>query len=465
MTAESVEKTINEAILVVDDDAEMGALLKDIIEKEGFEIEVVAGGRAAIERIKDKEFAAIITDIKMPDVDGMLVLSFARKHRPETAVILITAFGTIDLAVEAMRIGAFHFVTKPFKMKEILAIVRKAVEHNLLKRENILLRKEVVERYRFGNIIGKSPAMRRVYDLITRVAATASNVLILGESGTGKELVAKAVHYNGPRRDKAFIPINCAAIPDGLLESELFGHVKGAFTGAIASHRGMFIEAQSGTLFLDEIAEMGLGLQAKILRVLEDKEVRPVGGAEAKHIDARIIAATQRNLREQIDKGLFREDLYYRLNVIPIQIAPLRERTEDIPLLAEHFLKKYAAEVNSTVKSFSKDSMAKLISHQWKGNVRELENLIERAVVLATSEIIGYDDLPFEQASSGKSTLVEKAISDNMTLEELEDIYIREVLRKTGGKKELAAKILGINRRTLYRKENKLFNKKEAGSV
>jgi len=458
-TAEN--KNGGENILVVDDDAEMGALLKDILEKEGYSVEVEVSGREAKERIRENDYAVVITDIKMPDVDGMEVLNFARITRPECAVILITAFGTIDLAVEAMRTGAFHFVTKPFKMKEILAIVRKSTEHYQLKRENILLRKEIHERYRFGSIIGKSPAMRRVYDLITRVAATTSNVIILGESGTGKELVAKAVHYNGPRKDKPFIPINCAAIPDGLLESELFGHVKGAFTGAITSHRGMFVEAQDGTIFLDEIAEMGLGLQAKILRVIEDKQVRPVGGSEAHRIDARIITATQTNLRDEVEKGNFREDLYYRLNVIPIQLPPLSKRKEDIPLLAEHFLKKYSQELKSPSKSYSKKAMAKIIAHPWKGNVRELENLIERALVLSTSKVIGPDDLPFEPSLRSPS-IIEKALEENLTLDQIEELYIREILEKTGGKKEDAAKILGINRRTLYRKEHKIFPKKHA---
>jgi len=452
-----------ESILVVDDDVEMGALLKDILEKENYNVEVVASGKAAVKAVEENDYAVIITDIKMPEVDGMEVLDFARQYRPESAVILITAFGTIDLAVEAMRGGAFHFITKPFKMKEILAIVRKAIEHNQLKRENILLKKEVREKYRFGSIIGKSPAMRRLYDLITRVAATTSNVLILGGSGTGKEMVAKAVHYNGPRKEKPFIPINCAAIPDGLLESELFGHVKGAFTGAIASHRGMFLEAQGGTIFLDEIAEMGLGLQAKILRVIEDKEVRPVGGVEARLIDARVIAATQKNLRDEITKGNFREYLYYRLNVIPIHLPPLSERVEDIPLLCEHFLKKYSEQMNDTNKSFSKEALAKLMSHPWKGNVRELENLIERALVLSVGDVMGPDDLPFEPTTQSPD-MVRGALDKDMTLDQLERIYIKEVLKKTGGKKEQAAKILGINRRTLYRKESKIYPDKEASS-
>ena len=447
-----------EGILVVDDDAEMGYLLKDVLDKEGYEIEVVCSGHDAKERILEEDYAVIISDIKMPEINGIEVLDFVRRNRPESAVILITAFGTIDLAVEAMRKGAFHFLTKPFKMKEIGAIVRKAVEHNQLKRENILLRKEVHERYRFGNIIGKSAAMRRVYDLITRVAPTTSNVLIIGESGTGKELVAKAIHYNSPRKEKAFLPINCAAIPEGLLESELFGHVKGAFTGAIASHRGMFLEATGGTILLDEIAEMTLGLQAKILRVIEDKEVRAVGESEGRQVDVRIIAATQRNLREEIAKGKFREDLYYRLNVIPIQLPPLKERIEDIPLLAEFFLKKYAQEVNSPAKFFSKEAMARLMTHTWNGNVRELENLIERALVLTGSEVIGAENLPIEP-TVGIPRVIDKALEENFTLDQLEGMYIDEVLKKTGGKKELAAKILGINRRTLYRKENKVNGK------
>lgn len=446
----------NEHVLIVDDDVEMGNLLKDFLLKGGFSADSVVSGKDAIEKISEFDYSVVITDIKMPDMDGMTVLKKVRELRPDIAVIMITAFGTIDLAVEAMRAGAFHFVTKPFRMKEILAIVRKAIEHQGLKRENILLRREVESKYRFGNIIGKSPAMRRIFELISRVAATTSNVLVLGESGTGKELVAKAIHYNGPRKDKPFLPINCAAIPEGLLESELFGHVKGAFTGAVSYRRGLFLEANNGTVFLDEIAEMGPTLQAKILRVLEDKEVRHVGGSEAEKVDVRIIAATQRDLREEIAEGRFREDLYYRLNVIPIHLPPLRERKEDIPLLAQHFLEKYAPTVNPEVKGFSNKAMAALIEHPWKGNVRELENLIERALVHASKSIIDVEDLHFEP-SFDVPKLVQMALEKEMTLEELEERYIREILKKTGGHKEKAAKILGINRRTLYRKESK-FN-------
>lgn len=446
----------NEHVLIVDDDVEMGNLLKDFLLKGGFSADSVVSGKDAIEKISEFDYSVVITDIKMPDMDGMTVLKKVRELRPDIAVIMITAFGTIDLAVEAMRAGAFHFVTKPFRMKEILAIVRKAIEHQGLKRENILLRREVESKYRFGNIIGKSPAMRRIFELISRVAATTSNVLVLGESGTGKELVAKAIHYNGPRKDKPFLPINCAAIPEGLLESELFGHVKGAFTGAVSYRRGLFLEANNGTVFLDEIAEMGPTLQAKILRVLEDKEVRHVGGSEAEKVDVRIIAATQRDLREEIAEGRFREDLYYRLNVIPIHLPPLRERKEDIPLLAQHFLEKYAPTVNPEVKGFSNKAMAALIEHPWKGNVRELENLIERALVHASKPIIDVEDLHFEPSFDAPK-LVQMALEKEMTLEELEERYIREILKKTGGHKEKAAKILGINRRTLYRKESK-FN-------
>lgn len=447
----------NEHVLIVDDDVEMGNLLKDFLIKGGYNAESVVSGKEAIEKIAEFDYSVVISDIKMPDMDGMTVLKKVRELRPDIAVIMITAFGTIDLAVEAMRAGAFHFVTKPFRMKEILAIVRKAIEHQGLKRENILLRREVEGKYRFGNIIGKSPAMRRIFELISRVAATTSNVLVLGESGTGKELVAKAIHYNGPRKDKPFLPINCAAIPEGLLESELFGHVKGAFTGAVSYRRGLFLEANNGTVFLDEIAEMGPTLQAKILRVLEDKEVRHVGSSEAEKVDVRIIAATQRDLREEIAEGRFREDLYYRLNVIPIHLPPLRERKEDIPLLAQHFLEKYAPSVNPEVKGFSNKAMAALIEHPWKGNVRELENLIERALVHASKPIIDIEDLHFEPSFDAPK-LVQMALEKEMTLEELEACYIKEILKKTGGHKEKAAKILGINRRTLYRKESKFVS-------
>lgn len=441
-------------LLVVDDDAEMRALLNDFLVNEGFTVKTANDGKAAINLVTETEYDLVITDLQMAGVSGMDLLRAAKEIRPELPVIMITAFGTIDLAVEAMRKGAYHFVTKPFKMKQVLAIIDKGLEHQNLKRENIQLRKEVEKKYGFGNMIGKSPAMKEVYDLIERVAQTTSNVLILGESGTGKELVARAVHYNSARKNKPFIPINCSAIPEGLLESELFGHTKGAFTGAIMSKKGLFMEAQTGTLFLDEIGDMSMSLQAKLLRVIQDKCVRPVGGTDVKIIDARIITASNKDLKQRVEDGTFRDDLYYRLSVIPISLPPLRARTEDIPLLAEHFLKKFIAEINPDVKGFSKEALKALMRHPWRGNVRELENVIERAVVLARKEILDTDDMPFS-TDAHEDDLVINAAKGHMTLKELELQYISKILSETNGNKNKAAAILGVNRRTLYRKGEK----------
>jgi DNA-binding NtrC family response regulator len=439
------------AVLIVDDDAEMRGLVSDVLAREGYRPSVAESGEAALAALADAEYDLVLTDLKMGGMDGLELLSRVRELRPDIAVILITAFGSIDLAIEAMRRGAANFIVKPVKMKELLVSVEKAIEEREMRAENRLLRREVEGRYRFGNIIGKSKAMRDVFALIERVAQGTSNVLILGESGTGKELVAKALHYNGPRKDRPFVAVNCSAIPEGLLESELFGHVKGAFTGAVVSKKGLFVEANGGTIFLDEIGEMSLALQAKLLRVLQDKQVRPVGGNTGIDIDCRIITATNRDLEQAIREGRFREDLFYRLSVIPVRLPSLRERPEDIPILIDHFLDKFAKDLGGPRKVLSPKATEVLMKYPWLGNVRELENVIERLVVLTPTQNVDVSDLPAHLKQDDRRWATDR-FRELPTLRDLEEQYIKYVLEHVGGQKEKAAKILGINRRTLYRK-------------
>jgi len=449
-------------IIVVDDDKEMRSLLNDFLTGQGYAVypytnaidalkDLSPQGRLEIES-PDGDIDVIISDIKMPQMDGLEFTTQVQKLRPEIPVILITAFGSIETAIEAMRLGAFHYVVKPFKLVEMSVNVDRAFEHRKLQKDNSALRKEIKKSWKFGSIIGKSAQMKAVFDLVARVSQATANVLITGESGTGKEVVAKAIHDSGPRAHKPFIAINCTAIPENLLESELFGHAKGSFTGAINRKRGLFEEAEGGTLFLDEIGDMNVSLQSKLLRVIQERKVRAVGENIAHDVDVRIIAATHKDLKSAIREGLFREDLFYRLSVIPIVIPPLRHRREDIPILAEHFLKRFAATSESKVTGFTKRAMQKLMSMRWEGNVRELESVVERAVVLSTSPLIDEVQLPNIETMTPDQFFSESS-SDFPTIEQLEKRYIQVVLEKTGGKKDKAAQILGINRRTLYRKE------------
>jgi DNA-binding NtrC family response regulator len=366
----------------------------------------------------------------------------------------MTAFGSIDSAVEAMRVGAFDYVTKPFEPEAVLLTIERAIERRALEEENRRLRRAVDQTSSFGDLIGESPAMREIFALIRKVAHGRSSVLITGESGTGKEVVARTLHYHGSRADKPFVPINCTAIPEGLLESELFGHVRGAFTGAHSSKRGLFEKANGGTLFLDEIGDMGLGLQSKLLRVLQDGEIRPVGGTEPTRVDVRIVAASNKDLQGAMEAEGFREDLFYRLNVIPIYIPPLRERPEDIPPLVEAFLRKHS---DGRRYSITPAAIDRLKERSWKGNARELENVLERALALSDVDELDVDDLPFgstgsSQESSGTDAALHCAARDRLSLRELEERYVDEVLGLTDGNKVQAAKILGIDRKTLYRR-------------
>ena len=449
-------------ILVIDDDNEMRSMVGDFLRSEGHHVSEEPLAIRALAKFKAGEFEGdadvravdcIITDLNMPEMTGIEFTKQFRQLNPHVPIILITAFGSIETAIEAIRQGAFDYTTKPFKLNEMSVTVARALQFRDLYLDNSRLQQEVEKNHSFAKIIGRSHGMREVFDLIKRVAPATANVLISGESGTGKERVARAIHDEGPRRNKSFVAINCTAIPETLLESELFGHAKGSFTGAIGRKRGLFEEADGGTIFLDEIGDMNLQLQSKLLRVIQEKKIRAVGDNVDRDVDVRIIAATHKDLKQAIRNGSFREDLYYRLSVIPIVIPPLRHRREDIPLLAEHFLKKYATENGSRVKSFSASAMATLASLPWEGNVRELENVIERAVVLATGELIDAKDLPTSSAGDVESFFASTQNGTLPTLDEIEKRYMRFVLDKTGGKKEKAAQILGVNRRTLYRKE------------
>ena len=462
MTDRSEKRQFKARIAVVDDDREMRSMVEDFLSNEGYEVHSFANARLALEALSpggplsleqaQGDIDVIISDIKMPEIDGLEFTNRLQTLRPEIPVILITAFGSIETAIEAMKRGAFHYVVKPFKLAEMSVNLDRALEYRKLQRDNSALRQEVKRSWSMGGIVGKSQQMRAVYDLVARVSQATANILITGESGTGKEMVARAIHDSGPRARKPFVAINCTAIPETLLESELFGHAKGSFTGAIQRKRGLFEEAEGGTLFLDEIGDMNVQLQSKLLRVIQERKVRAVGENVARDVDVRIIAATHKDLKAAIKEGRFREDLYYRLSVIPIVIPPLRHRKEDIPLLAEHFLKKYAATNAVKVKGFTKRAMNKLVELKWDGNVRELENIVERAVVLATSSLIDEADIPTPDSSSAEE-FFGSATGDFPTLDQLEMRYMKLVLEKTGGRKDKAAQILGINRRTLYRKE------------
>lgn len=443
---------LEKKIAVIDDDVEMAKIVEDILKEQGYTVSRFTSASEALVAFKKSPPQVVITDLHMKDINGMMLLKKIQEDFPSTVSIMMTAFGSIESAIEAMKLGAYHYIVKPFNMEELVLLVKRAMEKVQLQTENTFLKKELKKEFSIESVIGKSQPMMELFDLVKRVAPATANVLISGESGTGKEVVARAIHNLGPRSKKSFVAINCTAIPEQLLESELFGHVRGSFTGAIADKKGLFEEANGGTLFLDEIGDLSLALQAKLLRVLQDKEIRPVGGSASKSIDVRIIAATHRNLKTMVKDGKFREDLFYRLNVIPVYVPALRDRTQDIPLLVEHFIRKFALQNGSKVRGISPEALAKLVAHPWPGNVRELENLIERSVVLATSPLLTEKDVMSSALESARETFQE-LYTDNPTIDKLEERYIKLILAQCGNKKDAAAKILGVNRRTLYRKE------------
>lgn len=449
-----------EKILVVDDEKGMREMLKAFFEEEGYIVDVSPNGNKALELIERSSYDLVITDMVMPQMDGIKLMKKMKEKGCNAITIMITAYATAESAVEAMKLGAYDYIIKPFKLDELRIIVRNALDKRRLERENILLRKEVEKTYCFENIIGKSPSMLSLFELIKKVSGIKVNVLIVGESGTGKELVARAIHFNSPRKDGPFIAINCSAIPPTLLESELFGHVKGAFTGAISNKEGLFELANGGTIFLDEICEIPPSLQVKLLRAIQEKSFRRVGGVEDIEVDVRIISATNRDIELEVKEGRFRDDLYYRLNVIQIRIPPLRERKEDIPLLVEHFIKKFSSEFNKDIKGIKPEAMRILMSYDFPGNVRELENFIERAVALESGEYISEDVLPeelrgrFEKIPPFKYDIPPEGIDLEKTLSEIERHILLQALKKADGVQKKAASLLNLTPRSFrYRLE------------
>jgi DNA-binding NtrC family response regulator len=442
-------------ILVVDDEPPLREIIqRGLIQMGGYSVEVAPNGQEAIEKIEKDIFDLVLTDLMMPEMDGMELLRLIKGTRPEMPVIMMTAYGSIDTAVEAMKIGANDYITKPVDLRDLLLRISKVNQESRLLQENRLLRMEARKRSEFSNIIGKSRKMHKIFSLIEKVAPSNSTVIIYGGSGTGKELIAKAIHYNSPRAEKSFIPFNCSAIPETLVESELFGHMKGAFTGAVHTKKGLFEEANGGTLFLDEISTVLPSVQVKLLRVLQEKEVMKIGSAERTKIDVRMIAATNEDLEANMKHGSFREDLFYRLHVFPIFLPDLKDRREDIPLLAYHFLDLYAKEAKKEIKGISKEAMNLLLEHHWPGNVRELENALERAVIMAEGEFLTPHDLPSDLVE-GSSLLIKRGVKSHKSLDEIKSEYIAQILKQTNGNKKTAAEILKINPRTLYRFEKR----------
>ncbi len=448
-------------IMIVDDERSMREFLAIMLGKSGYRVDTVASGEEAVARIGQDMFDLVITDLSMPGLDGLGVLKRVKDVSPTTAVILITAYATTESAVEAMKLGAFDYVIKPFKVDELKIIIKNALEKRRLLDENRLLRRELATRYGFANLVGRSPAMLDVYDLIRKVQDTHTNVLITGESGTGKELVARAIHYNGNRKDFPFVAVNCGAIPEALIESELFGHKRGAFTGAVTNKPGLFQTAEGGTVLLDEIAEMPLNTQVKLLRALQEKTFKNLGGVEDIRVNVRVIAATNRNLAEEVRLGRFREDLFYRLNVIQINLPPLRERMEDLPLLVEHFLGKFAEEYGKQIAGVEADAMRVLMSYDYPGNVRELANVLERAVALEAGDEIRLSSLPptlLEHVGTTTRTrafeLPASGLDLDAALAEFEKQMLLQALERCGGVKKRAAKLLNITFRSFrYRLE------------
>jgi two-component system, NtrC family, response regulator PilR len=443
-------------ILVVDDEQSMRDFLAIMLKKEGHDVVTAENGTSALKAVQSEIFDLVISDVKMSGMDGIDVLKSTKDISPETIVIMITAFATTETAIEAMKLGAYDYIIKPFKIDELKLIINNSLEKRHLRKENILLKREIESRAGFANFIGKSEPMQRVFALIQRVAETSSTVLITGESGTGKELVARAIHCNSSRRNGPFVTVNCGALPETLLESELFGYMKGAFTGATSNKQGLFEAAHGGSIFLDEISTTPLTLQVKLLRVLQEREFMRVGGTTDIKVDVHIVAASNKDLLAEVEKGLFREDLYYRLNVIPVHLPPLRERKEDIPPLIDFFLGKYAKRDGESLRPNKMDPSALkiLMNYQWPGNVRELENMIERLMIMTSGETIGLEHIPDAMNTAHPcSELVtlnipEEGLNLEYLLEEAEKTLLNKALEKTGGVKTEAAKLLGLSFRS-----------------
>jgi two-component system response regulator HydG len=440
-------------ILVVDDEESIRMMLRAVLEEEGYEIIEAADGPEAVKAVEQNPLDLILLDIRMTTMDGIETLTEIRKISPFVPVLMMTAYATVKTAVEALKAGAFEYLAKPLDIEELKILVQKALEYYRLREENLTLKERLGSRFDFSRIIGKGRKMKELFDFLAQVAPSEATVLILGESGTGKELVANAIHHNSPRTQQPFVKVACAALPETLLESELFGHEKGAFTGAIARREGRFQAAHRGTIFLDEVGEMSPAIQTKLLRVLQEREFEPVGSSRTVKVDVRVIAATNKDLGKEIKEGRFREDLFYRLNVIPIHLPPVRERKEDIPALANHFLSLYREKNKKEIKEISPKALDLLIRHDWPGNIRELENCLERAVIVARGELIAPADLPpaIQNLPAGKED-AEIPFPAGISLQEAEKALILKTLEDAGGNRSRAAEILGINRRTLQMK-------------
>ncbi len=439
-------------ILFVDDDQQILEIVSAYLDRFGYPVDTIDNGMVAIDMIQQKDYAVVFTDLIMPEISGLDLLKAVKKSNPSTEVIIVTGYGTIESAIEALKLGSYDYLQKPINFERLKILIERIIERRNLQLENIMIRQRLKDRFSFDQLVGRSPKMQQIYDVIDRISTGSPTVLIQGESGTGKELVANVTHQNSIRRDKPFIPVNCGAISEGLLESELFGHKKGAFTGAIKDSIGLFKAADGGTIFLDEIAEVPPALQVKLLRALQERKIRPVGGTREFGIDVRVIAATNKNLEKAIENKTFRKDLYYRLNVISIKMPSLREIKEDIPHLVQHFMKKFSKETHREVTRVAPDVMDVLMGYDWPGNVRQLENIIERAFALGEGDIICINDLPSEIREIDQQAGTRNA---SLNLNENEKILIMRALRQTDGNKSDAAKLLGINITTVYRKMEK----------
>ena len=441
-------------VLIIDDDEAHAEALADGLEMDGMDCRMAGSGREGIDRMSEATFDAILTDLVMHDVDGIEVLKEASRLQPEAVVLLVTGHGSVETAVDAMRLGASDYLTKPVRIQELRTRLARAVENGRLRRTNLELRRQLDKRYGFEGIIGHSPAMQRIFDVLQQVSPTHATVLVLGESGTGKELVARAIHTNSPRKEKPLVAVNCAALSQGLIESELFGHVKGAFTGAVGAKEGVIVYADRGTLFLDEVGDMPLETQAKLLRVLETREVQPVGGTATRKVDVRLVTATNQDLRGLVKEGKFREDLLFRLQVVSLVLPPLRERAGDVPLLLDNFLHEFATEHARPVHGITPEARSLLVRYDWPGNVRELRNAVENMVLLTRGEVVDEADVPEHiRAAAGQASRHGGSFDlAGRSLAEVERSLIEANLAFVDGNRQKAAKILGIGERTLYRK-------------
>ncbi|MHB8873423.1 MAG: sigma-54-dependent transcriptional regulator [Myxococcaceae bacterium] len=441
-------------ILVVDDEEIVRESLTGWLKKDGYTLAAVPDGPSALAKVRAERWSVLLVDLKMPGMDGLQVLEEVKKLQPDAAVVIMTAYATVDTAVAAMKMGAYDYLVKPFDPEELSLMMQKIVAQQDLVRENVVLRKVLKREYRFRDLLSKSQAMQSVFELARVAAKSNSTILVLGESGTGKEVLARAIHIESPRAEGPFVAVSCAALTESLLESELFGHERGAFTGAVSRRKGKFEAAQGGTLFLDEVGDVSLKLQLDLLRVLEDRRFFRLGGSEAIEADVRIIAATNRDLKAAVASNSFREDLFYRLNVIPVQLPPLRDRREDIPLLVEHFLEQLSVEMQRRIEGVSAEAMSQLMAHGWPGNIRELRNVLERGAVVATGHTVQSADLGLDEGA-GPARPADPKSGAMASLEDVERVHIGEVLVRSGGNVSQAARVLGIDRATLYNKIKK----------